>query len=174
MTCRNPSERQKYRQTQKLPERFLCVDISFSLFSRHLATTFYSCKYGRYKFFYFYRAFHLHKSGNDVPLANSKWKRNLLFLLEQLLSVSTLQATGMGESKPTKTLVLLYDTKANCRYIKNIPFTVLCMLYKVLGMNRPRMVVIFKWQAKMKKVSDGIHIVLRSRPCSGSSFGLSI
>lgn len=44
VTCRNPPERQNYRQTQKLPERFLYIDISFSLFSRHIATAFYSHK----------------------------------------------------------------------------------------------------------------------------------
>lgn len=70
-----------------------------------------------------------------------------------VLSASTVQATGMRESKLIKTFFSLYNTKANRRYIKNIPFPVLCMLHKVLGMNRPPMDDIFKWQAKMKKSS---------------------
>lgn len=47
MSCRNSLARQEYSQAQRHPERFICKDISLSLFSRHLVVAFYLWIYDR-------------------------------------------------------------------------------------------------------------------------------
>lgn len=157
---------------QKLPERFLYIDISFSSLSRHLAIPFYYYKYSRWNFFYFYTAFLCPKLEMTWHLPTPNENATFFSILNSIICICS--AGYRNEGKLIKTFCHSMILKQTADVLKIFPSQYFACYIKSCEWIVLTEMVFLNDKLKWRKLSSGIHTVMWSRPCSGFCSELSI